>query len=109
MAMNLDQNSRQALMEAMQRRGMLGGGGQPGGGATPQAAAFQVASRQMGPSAGTGPMPMGSPGGGASQPGREALGQAQPNEAILIIKALIQRLKSLTEQEQPQAQMAAPL
>lgn len=86
------------LLEAFRRRANLGPpstAGMPPGQANlnPQA---QTPSQVMAPRLGQAPQPPAT----MSQPGIDQLGKSAPGEAELILKALIQRLRSLGERGQ---------
>ena len=75
-------------MEAMQSRGLIGGGGGAPGGGGMETGRMMMAGRQM--QGGT---------GGMSQGPADQLKMSQPDEAVFIVKALAARLKALSDME----------
>ena len=93
----MEPNQRQALIEAMQSRGLIGNGAIGGGAGGMDTGRMMMAGRQM----------QQGRARGMSQGPADQLKMSQPDEAVFIVKALAARLKALSDMEMGKDQQPA--
>jgi hypothetical protein len=94
----MDNNTRQAFLQALQSRGLVGNQTNVGGPQGMDQGRMMMAGRQMNGTQG---------GAGMSQGPIDQLKMSQPDEAVYIVRALAARLKALSDMEMGKDQQPA--